>query len=201
MEWASLEWISTTPSQDVTGWQIQTLQANPQALEEAKEEWQMRIQSRPYLGDFCSSEDLAGEAVWIQEALTAVLNQHAKQLQVTPQSKCWWGSEIREAHRAYSQARQAWQGHEISTTELREALDYTKPKAMAMTPTLRGPQGQLASSIDEKETLIHETAFPQAPGDRQEVEIPQESWHGQVDEEIVKHALFHQAVQKAPGID
>ncbi|ODM14581.1 hypothetical protein SI65_09926 [Aspergillus cristatus] len=75
---------------------------------------------------------------------------------------------------------------------------------MAITPTLcgpRGPQGQLASSIDEKETLIRETAFPQAPGDSQEVEIPQGSWHSQVDEEIVKHALFHQAVQKAPGID
>ncbi|ODM21122.1 hypothetical protein SI65_04175 [Aspergillus cristatus] len=72
---------------------------------------------------------------------------------------------------------------------------------MATTPTLRGPQGQLASSIDEKETLIHETAFPQAPGDSQEVEIPQGSWHSQVDEEIVKHALFYQAVQKAPGID
>ncbi|ODM20373.1 hypothetical protein SI65_03426 [Aspergillus cristatus] len=51
---------------------------------------------------------------------------------------------------------------------------------MATTPTLRGPQGQLASSIDEKETLIRETAFPQAPGDSQEVEIPQGSWHSQL---------------------
>ena len=72
---------------------------------------------------------------------------------------------------------------------------------MAPTPTLHGPQGQLVSSIDEKETLTWEPAFPQAPGDSQEVDIPQRSWHGQVDEEIVKHALFHQAVQKAPGID
>ncbi|ODM15132.1 hypothetical protein SI65_09371 [Aspergillus cristatus] len=227
------------PSQDVTGWQIQMLQANPQALEEAKGDWQARTESRPCLGDSCLSEDLAGEAIWIQEALTAVLNQHAKQLQVTPLSKRWWGTEIKEACRTYSQARWAWQGQEISITELREvqnnyyqaiqqakctcwetflegatdqpglgdttrcwrALDYTKPKAMATTPMLRGPQGQLASSINEKETLIRETAFPQAPGDRQEVEIPQGSWHGQVDEEIVKHALFHQAVQKAPGVD
>ena len=27
------------------------------------------------------------------------------------------------------------------------------------------------------------------------------SWYSQVNEEIVKRALFHQAVQKAPGID
>ncbi|ODM14623.1 hypothetical protein SI65_09968 [Aspergillus cristatus] len=234
-----LERIPATPSQDVTGWQIQTLQANPQALEEAKGDWQARTESRPCLGDSCSSEDLAGEAIWIQEALTAVLNRHAKQLRVTPLSKRWWGTEIKEARRTYSQARRAWQGQEISTTELREvrnsyyrairrakrtcwetflegatdqpglgdtarcwrALDYTKPKTMATTPTLHGPQGQLASSIDEKEALIQETAFPQTPGDSQEVEIPQGSWHGQVDEGIVKHALFHQAVQKAPGID
>lgn len=239
MGWASLERTTATPSQEVTGWQIQTLQANPHALEEAKGDWQTRAQSRPYLGDSCSSEDLAGEAIWIQEAPTAVLNQHAKQLQVTLLSKRWWGTDIKEARRTYSQARQAWQGHEISITELREvrnnyyqairrakctcwetflegamdqpglgdtarcwrALDYTKPRTMAMTPTLRGPQGQLVSSIKEKETLICETAFPQAPGDSQQAEIPQGSWHGQINEEIVKHALFGQAVQKAPGID
>ena len=69
--------------------------------------------------------------------------------------------------------------------------------------TLHGPQGQLASSIEEKEALIRETAFPQAPGINQEAEaeISPGTWHGQINEEIVKHALFHQAVQKAPGID
>ena len=36
MEWTYLEQKSATPSQGVTGWQIQTLQAKPQALEEAK---------------------------------------------------------------------------------------------------------------------------------------------------------------------
>ena len=227
------------PSQDVTGWQIQTLQANPQALEEAKGDWQTRTESRPCLGDSCSSEDLAGEATWIQEALTAVLNQHAKQLWVTPLSKRWWGTEIKEARRTYSQARRAWQGQEISTTELREvrnnyyqairrakrtcwetflegttthpgsvdtvrcwqALKYTKPRTATTTPTLHGPQGQLASSLEEKEALIRETAFPQVPGDSQEAEISQGSWHSQVDEGIVRHALFYQAVQKAPGID
>src|SRR5699024_9070943 len=101
-------------------WQIQTLQANAQALEEAKGDWQTRTESRPCLGDSCSSEDLAGEAIWIQEALTAVLNQHAKQLRVTPLSKRWWGMEIKETRRTYSRARRAWQEQGISTAELRE---------------------------------------------------------------------------------
>ena len=239
MEWTPLEQGITATSQNVTGWQIQTLQANAQALEEAKQDWQTRAQSQPYLGDTCSAEDLAGEAIWIQETLTAVLNQHAKQLRVTPQSKRWWGPEIKEARRTYSHARQEWKGQGISTTALREvrnsyyrairrakrtcwetflegatdqpslgdsarcwqALGYTKPRTATTTPTLHGPQGQLASSIDEKEALIRETAFPQAPGVSQEAEIPQGSWHDQVDEELVRQALFHQAVQKAPGID
>src|SRR5699024_8586358 len=120
MEWPSLERKLTAPSQHITGWQIQTLRANAQALGEAKADWQARTESRPCLGDSCSSEDLAGEAIWIQEALTAVLNQHAKQLRVTPLSKRWWGTEIKEARRTYSHARRAWQGQEISTAELRK---------------------------------------------------------------------------------
>ena len=238
MEWTPLEQEVSATSHNVTGWQIQTLQANTQVLEEAKWDWQTRAQSRPPLGDTCSAEDLAGEAIWIQETLTAVLNQHAKQLRVTPQLKRWWGPVIREARGTYSHARKR-KGQEISTTELREvrnsyyrairrakricwesflegatdqqgkgntarcwqALDYTKPRVATTTPTLHGPQGQLASSIVEKEALIRETAFPQVPGVDQEVEIPQGSWHSQVDEEIVRQTLFHQAVQKAPGID
>src|SRR5699024_482361 len=82
-----------------------------------------------------------------------------------------------------------------------QAWNYIKPRTTTTTPTLHGPQGQHASSSDGQETVVRETAFPQAPGDNQEVEIPQGSWHSQVDEELVRQALFHQAVQKAPGID
>lgn len=97
MEWTPVELCSTAPSQDITGWQIQALQANTQALEETKRDWQTRAQSRPCLGDMGLREDLAGEAVWIREALTAVLDQHTKQLWVTPQSKCWLGPEIKRS--------------------------------------------------------------------------------------------------------
>lgn len=72
---------------------------------------------------------------------------------------------------------------------------------MATTPTLRRPQGELGTSISEKEALIQETNFPPAPGDSQVIDIPQGTWHTEIDEEIVKRSLFHQAVQKAPGID
>ena len=49
MEWTPLEQGIAATSQSVTGWQIQTLQANAQALDEAKQDWQTRAQSQPYL--------------------------------------------------------------------------------------------------------------------------------------------------------
>lgn len=59
----------------------------------------------------------------------------------------------------------------------------------------------MACSTAEKEALIREVMFPPTPGEGQETDIAQGTWHTQIDEERVKQALFHQAVQKAPGID
>ena len=242
MEWATIEHLSEPPSREVTGWQIQALQADPQNLENAERSWQAYSEQRTQLDDTCSADELAGEAVWIQETLTAVLDQHAQPVWVTPRSKRWWNQEIKDARGVYCQARRAWQVQIISTNELREArnsyyrtirrskracweaflrgptelpdltsaedtarcwlaLGFTKPKSTATTPTLRGPQGQLATSVNEKEALIREIAFPPAPGDTQAIEVPYGNWHRQVTEDTVRRALFHQAVQKASGID
>ena len=51
-----------------------------------------------------------------------------------------------------------------------------------------------------KKALTRDTTFTQAPEVDQEVEIPQGSWHSEVNE-LVRQALFHQAVQQAPEID
>jgi ribonuclease HI len=243
MEWASMEHGSMAPSKEVTGWQIQALEADPQTLEATKHTWQTYAEQRDQLSDTCSVDDLTTEAIWAQETLTAVLNQHAKPVRVTPRSKRWWSQEIRDAREDYSQARRAWQAQEIPTDSYHEtrnnyyrtirrakracweaflgggptdllgqpdaedtarcwlALSLTKSKTTATTPTLRGPQGQTASTISEKEALIRETAFPPAPGDNRAVDVPEGSWYTEVDEGTVKRALFHQSVQKAPGID
>jgi hypothetical protein len=119
MEWAPIEHASEPPSKEVTGWQIQALQADPQALDNARQSWQAN--ARAQLNDTCSADELTCEAIWIQETLTAVLNQHAKPIRVTPRSKRWWNHEIKEAREVYSQARRAWQAQNISTDSLREA--------------------------------------------------------------------------------
>jgi hypothetical protein len=52
-----------------------------------------------------------------------------------------------------------------------QALRLTKPKAIAITPTLKGPQGEIAVSISEKEALVRETAFPPTLGDREFIHV------------------------------
>jgi ribonuclease HI len=241
MEWAPIEHGWEPPSDGVTGWQIQALQADSQALEYAKRMWQANAERRGLLDDACSVTEVEGEAVWIQETLTAVLDQYAKPVRVTPRSKRWWNRDVKWAREAYCQARRAWQGQHITTTDLREArndyyrtirrakrtcwesflagptdipdhsreetarcwvaLRLTKSRTTAVTPTLKGPQGEIAVSISEKEALVRKVAFPPAPGDREAIEVPPGTWHKCIDEATVKRALFHQAVQKAPGID
>ncbi|KAL1979252.1 hypothetical protein VTN96DRAFT_6404 [Rasamsonia emersonii] len=126
--------------------------------------------------------------------------------------------EHREARNTYYRAiRRAkwecWEAFLIGPMETRDrlgpedatrcwqALRYTTSKAASTTPTLRGPQGQVATTITEKEALIREVAFPPAPGGSPQEDLPRGKMHTQVKEETVRRALFSQATQKAPGID
>ncbi|ODM14957.1 hypothetical protein SI65_09709 [Aspergillus cristatus] len=83
------------------------------------------------------------------------------------------------------------------------ALKYTEPQDQGTTPTLYRAQGntQAATTFQEKETLIREAAFPQAPRDRPVQCPPLGNAHTEATESAVKQALFSQATQKAPGVD
>lgn len=81
------------------------------------------------------------------------------------------------------------------------ALRYTTPRTSGTTPVLRGPQGQLATTLIEKEAMIRATAFPDAPDGGLGQPIPQGIMHQSITEQRVHQALFSQAVQKAPGGD
>jgi hypothetical protein len=81
------------------------------------------------------------------------------------------------------------------------ALRYTTPRLNLATPTLEGSQGQVATTIEEKETLIRETAFPAAPeADLAQIAQPG-VMHQPIGIEQVRKAIFSQSVQKAPGVD
>ncbi|KAL2011076.1 hypothetical protein VTN00DRAFT_3794 [Thermoascus crustaceus] len=55
--WISLDRASSEPSQEVTGWQIQALQADPDGLTQAAEWWTQAV-DKPPLTDTCTEEDL-----------------------------------------------------------------------------------------------------------------------------------------------
>ncbi|KKA20574.1 reverse transcriptase [Rasamsonia emersonii CBS 393.64] len=71
--------------------------------------------------DACTEEDIAREASWIQESMTAVLNQFAKPIRVCSCSKRWWQAEVKLARGTYTQARRAWQTGTLGDREHREA--------------------------------------------------------------------------------
>ncbi|ODM24151.1 hypothetical protein SI65_01741 [Aspergillus cristatus] len=110
MRWAPLApKPPRTPREGVTGWRIKELQEDEEAMKAAAETWRALSQAQAPLGDTCTREDIAQEAEWISEALTEVLNQHAKPIWVTPFSKRWWTDPVREARRQYAGARRLWQ--------------------------------------------------------------------------------------------
>ncbi|ODM14621.1 hypothetical protein SI65_09966 [Aspergillus cristatus] len=82
-------------------------------------------------------------------------------------------------------------------------LPYNRELSQGTTPTLYQAQGdtQAATTFQEKETLIREAAFPQAPRDRPVQCPPLGNAHTEATESAVQQALFSQATQKAPGVD
>jgi hypothetical protein len=81
------------------------------------------------------------------------------------------------------------------------ALKYTFLRAQTTTPTVKGPNGEIAVSLEEKETLFRTTAFPTMgqQDNTPEPEIPQ--MHEPIPLELIKKAIFTQSIKKAPGSD
>ena len=82
------------------------------------------------------------------------------------------------------------------------ALRYTKPRNQEATPSLhRGGRETPAVTFNNKEVLVREAAFPPAPEEAPIQLPPLGRAHEEATEQMVKAALFSQAVTKAPGVD
>ena len=69
-------------------------------------------------------------------------------------------------------------------------------------PNLVRPDNSVATSLEDKEALIREAAFPQAPNsEASTVNLPPGEAYKRVTEQAVYAALYSQAVGKAPGED
>src|SRR3954464_11283974 len=80
----------------------------------------MQSTERTVLTDSCNSEDVAGEAIWLQSTLTETLNQHAKCLRVSAHSKRWWSTDIKSQRQYYAQIKRAWEAGSTTDAELRK---------------------------------------------------------------------------------
>ena len=84
------------------------------------------------------------EAIWIQDTLTEALNQHAKPIQLTPYSKRWWGTQVKEARGTYARARKLWQTGTIGDAKHQEARKAYYVTIQMLQPSsyyVRRPEG------------------------------------------------------------
>ena len=93
---------------EITGWNINMLKQDPEALEKAKEEYLSRAIYRPLINHNNRQEDLENEAAWLEEILTKTLDKHAKPIRITAHSKRWWNPEVKEARFHYAKARRVY---------------------------------------------------------------------------------------------
>src|SRR5271156_5828740 len=246
LEWADVDNTPVINNRgEITGWDIDKLKQDPEALKKAKEEWQYLALNRPIIGCNSREEDLENEATWIEESLTRVLNQHAKALRVTAYSKRWWNSEVQEARSRYAKARRdykligsdneklevnqarnsyyvtvrkakrkCWQDFLQGITKEEDhtpldsqkrcwtALRYTSPRALSTTPTVKGNNEEVATTLEQKEALFLASQFPKAQGNSiLEPEIPQSGGIELITDQAIQNALFSQSLTKAPGSD
>ncbi|QKX53974.1 uncharacterized protein TRUGW13939_01054 [Talaromyces rugulosus] len=267
LAWEALEPPPGGISGEITGWQIEALQVNEEALKLATAAWASEAVGHPPLSDQCTEEDLAREANWVQDTLTSVLDRHAKAVRLCARSKRWWKPELRQARSLWAAARKRWQAHACTDTEFKAArtayyheikaakrtcwevflaeggpggkeewkkdsnptgnpfpkgprdglekpspgdpnrcwiaLQYTKPRTNPTTPALQGPDlgAPPATTMADKEALIREMAFPNAPRSSPPGELPGGQAHMLITPERVHQALFSQSIKKAPGAD
>jgi hypothetical protein len=113
--------IAAATENEVTGWDVKALGENPEVLVEAEQAWKGLAARRPGLTDEATPVDVEEEAIWVQETLTTVLNQHAKPVRVTVWSKRWWGKEIKENRRAFARVKRAWKEGSATEEEYKKA--------------------------------------------------------------------------------
>jgi ribonuclease HI len=243
-----LEWAELTESpitykgrmkEDITGWNIDGLKQDPDALAKAKEDYLSYVINRPLVDSNSLQQHLEEEAAWIEESLVQTLNKHAKPIRITAYSKRWWNQEVQEARTRYARARRSyklnrnktevkvarnsfyitlrkakrlcWQNFlqedlEDNPTENQRrcwtALKYTSPRALSTTPAVKGNNGEVAITLEQKEELFLESQFPRVEtSDIPESTIPQTGGLELFTDQVIRDALFSLSTKKAPGPD
>lgn len=82
------------------------------------------------------------------------------------------------------------------------ALKYTQPRQHHTTPALKGPDNEIATTVQAKAALVRAHAFSKPPDfSGREVRPAQGLAYTSITQTIVENALFCQSPTKAPGPD
>ena len=210
---------SMGPSSEVTGWAIKEI--NDDQERAAKIMWNQLSGQRPLVNEGSNYLDLDGEAQWISDTFTTVLDQHFRKLRVCARSKRWWSQDISESRSRFKAIRRQFQRQLIPIEVYKEerntyyrkirkardqcfenwiqgeeetyeptcqnllpentqlcrqirneenercwkALQYTKEWTVNVTPALRGQDGAIAVTVEEKEEMVRAMNFPSPPMD------------------------------------
>ena len=98
---------SMGPSSEVTGWAIKEI--NDDQERAAKIMWNQLSGQRPLVNEGSNYLDLDGEAQWISDTFTTVLDQHFRKLRVCARSKRWWSQDISESRSRFKAIRRQFQ--------------------------------------------------------------------------------------------
>jgi hypothetical protein len=74
LEWEDLDKTLIANTGEITGWDIDSLTQDPDALKKAEEYWHHLALDRPKINYNSPEDHLDKEATWIEDTLTRVLN-------------------------------------------------------------------------------------------------------------------------------
>jgi hypothetical protein len=77
-----------------TGWGIGKM--GEEENKKAEEKCKQMAEQNPYLEEDCGREEVEKEAVWLQNTISKVLNQHTEPIRLSERSKPWWNEEIKK---------------------------------------------------------------------------------------------------------
>ena len=196
------------------------------AREEARATWETKAQRPP--ATLSSTAAIDQEAACIKTAMEETLNMHAKKRRTCVRSKAWWNDEITELRKARGKAtrerRQNPAAYREAQTTLRRAIrrakktcwekfvqgaekkdlwravKYTAPKLEDKAQVLVDEAGNKATSREERERMLIESA--KAPDVGERTELPDRGRaHQQINTALVGRLLAKTRDASAPGGD
>jgi len=196
--------------------------------EEVRATWERKAGRSPVALDSTATVDQ--EAAHIRTVMEEILNLHAKKWRACTRSKVWWDREIATLRKAWGKPTRERRLNPAAYTEaqttlrrairrakktcwesfvqgaekkdLWRAVKYTAPKLEDKVQVLVDEAGNKATSWEERECMLIESAFPRAPDTGEQAALPDGGRaHQCINTALVGRLLAKTRNTSAPGGD